>query len=66
MQTVAPRATFGWYNSPPHRAALLNPDHDLVGIGVAYTNRPLRVYDDAKPRDYTSVVVAIYRRVPNP
>lgn len=63
-QNVASRAASGWYNSPPHRAIMLDPDFDLVGIGIAYTDRPLMVYSDGQPYDFTAVVVAMYRREP--
>ncbi|MCG0238324.1 MAG: CAP domain-containing protein [Firmicutes bacterium] len=61
-QNVASRAAAGWYNSPPHREIMLHPDLDRVGIGIAYTGRPLRVYSNGQPYDFSAVVVAIYRR----
>ena len=44
----------GWMNSPPHRANLLDPDLDSVGIAVAYRGRQL-----FGAQDFSRVVVGL-------
>lgn len=56
-------AADGWFNSSSHRAILLDPALELVGIGIAHTDRPVQVTLDGDPRELNVTVSAVYRRV---